>query len=51
LLSVPRTRWRSSLALALLAWGPILVALGIVFVSNGMAEVRVVEGAILNRIR
>ena len=38
---VPRIRWRGSLALALLAWGPILVALGIVVVPSGMAGVRV----------
>ena len=31
--------WRTSLALALLAWGPILVALGIVVVPSGMAGV------------
>jgi regulator of protease activity HflC (stomatin/prohibitin superfamily) len=34
-------RWRTSLALALLAWGPILVALGIVVVPSGMAGVLV----------
>jgi regulator of protease activity HflC (stomatin/prohibitin superfamily) len=38
---VPRVRWRSSLALVLLAWGPILLALGIVVVPSGMAGVRV----------
>jgi len=36
-----RVRWRASLALALLAWGPILLALGIVVVPSGMAAVRV----------
>jgi regulator of protease activity HflC (stomatin/prohibitin superfamily) len=39
--SQPRVRWRRSLALALLAWGPILLTLGIVVVPSGMAGVRV----------
>ena len=39
--AVPQVRWRSTLALALLAWGPILLALGIVVVPSGMAGVRV----------
>jgi hypothetical protein len=34
-------RWRASLAFALLARGPILLALGIVVVPSGMAGVRV----------
>jgi len=34
-------RWRTSLALAMLAWGPILLALGIVVVPSGMAGVLV----------
>ncbi|HZQ69584.1 MAG TPA: SPFH domain-containing protein [Terriglobales bacterium] len=34
-------RWRAALALALLGWGPILVALGIVVVPSGMAGIRV----------
>jgi len=38
---VPQMRWRSSLALALLAWGPIVLSLGIVVVPSGMAAVRV----------
>jgi len=38
---VPQMRWRSSLALVLLAWGPILLSLGIVVVPSGMAAVRV----------
>jgi regulator of protease activity HflC (stomatin/prohibitin superfamily) len=38
---VPRIRWQASLALALLAWGPILIAFGIVVVPSGMAGVRV----------
>jgi SPFH domain / Band 7 family len=37
----PENRWRISLALALLAWGPILLALSIVVVPSGMAGVRV----------
>jgi len=37
----PHVRWRASLALALLAWGPIVLALGIVVVPSGMAAVRV----------
>jgi regulator of protease activity HflC (stomatin/prohibitin superfamily) len=35
----PFVRWRASLALALLAWGPILLALSIVLVSSGTAGV------------
>ena len=34
-------RWRGAVGLALLAWGPILVAMGIVIVPSGMAGVRV----------
>jgi regulator of protease activity HflC (stomatin/prohibitin superfamily) len=34
-------RWRTSLALVLLAWGPIVLSLGIVVVPSGMAGVRV----------
>lgn len=34
-------RWRVAVALALLAWGPILIALGIVVVPSGMGGVRV----------
>ena len=34
-------RWRTSLALAMLAWGPLLVAFSIVVVASGMAGVRV----------
>lgn len=37
----PTIRWRISLALALLAWGPMLLALGIIVVPSGMAGVRV----------
>ncbi len=36
-------RWRTSLALAMLAWGPLLLALSIVIVPSGMAAVRVSE--------
>lgn len=34
-------RWRTSLALALLAWGPLLVAFSIVVVPSGTAGVRI----------
>jgi len=37
----PTTHWRGALALALLAWGPILLATGIVVVPSGTAGVRV----------
>src|SRR3984885_7253780 len=37
----PQLRWRTSIALALLAWGPLLVAFSIVVVPSGMAGVRV----------
>jgi hypothetical protein len=37
----PKRRWRTSLALAFLAWGPILLAFSIVIVPTGMAGVRV----------
>ena len=36
-------RWRTSLALAMLAWGPMLVAFSIVVVPSGTAGVRVSE--------
>jgi hypothetical protein len=39
----PEWRWRTSLALALLAWGPILVAFSIVVVPSGMGGIRVSE--------
>ena len=39
----PQLRWRASLALALLAWGPLLVAFSIVVVPSGMAGVRISE--------
>lgn len=34
-------RWRTSLALAMLAWGPLLMAFSIIVVPSGMAGVRV----------
>jgi regulator of protease activity HflC (stomatin/prohibitin superfamily) len=37
----PQLRWRASLALALLAWGPLLLAFSIVVVASGMAGIRV----------
>lgn len=37
----PKARWRTSLALAFLAWGPILLAFSIVIVPTGMAGVRI----------
>jgi regulator of protease activity HflC (stomatin/prohibitin superfamily) len=37
----PRVRWRISLALVMLAWAPLLVALSIVVVPSGMAGVRI----------
>jgi regulator of protease activity HflC (stomatin/prohibitin superfamily) len=39
--SEPNIRWRIAVALGLLAWGPILLALGIVVVPSGMGGVRV----------
>jgi regulator of protease activity HflC (stomatin/prohibitin superfamily) len=42
---VPQMRWRTSLALAMLAWGPILLALGIVVVPSGMAGVRISQSS------
>ncbi len=37
----PVWRWRTTIALGLLAWGPILLAFSIVVVPSGMAGVRV----------
>ena len=37
----PRFRWRTSVALVMLAWAPLLVSAGIVIVPTGMAGVRV----------
>jgi len=39
--AAPPVRWRGALGLALLAWGPIILALGIIVVPSGMAGVRV----------
>lgn len=39
--AVPRLRWRTAIALAMLAWAPILIALSIVVIPSGMAGVRV----------
>src|SRR5438270_8610675 len=39
--AVPQLRWRISLALAMLAWAPLLLALSIVVVPSGTAGVRV----------
>jgi regulator of protease activity HflC (stomatin/prohibitin superfamily) len=37
----PRVRWRTSVALVMLAWAPLLVSAAIVIVPSGMAGVRV----------
>ncbi len=37
----PAFRWRTSVALVMLAWAPLLVSAGIVIVPSGMAGVRV----------
>jgi regulator of protease activity HflC (stomatin/prohibitin superfamily) len=37
----PIIHWRATLALALLAWAPIILAMGIVVVPSGMAAVRI----------
>ena len=39
--TAPPVRWRTGLALVLLAWAPMLVALSIIVVPSGMAGVRV----------
>ena len=39
--AAPTIRWRSALALALLAWAPLLISLGIVVVPSGIAAVRI----------
>jgi regulator of protease activity HflC (stomatin/prohibitin superfamily) len=39
--ALPQLRWQTSLALALLAWGPLLLAFSIVVVPSGTAGVRV----------
>jgi regulator of protease activity HflC (stomatin/prohibitin superfamily) len=45
LLPAPQVRWRTASALALLAWGPLLLAAGIVVVPSGMAGVRVSQSS------
>lgn len=40
-LPLPVIRWRTAIALGLLAWAPILLALSIVVVPSGMAGIRV----------
>jgi len=37
----PTVRWRTSVALVMLAWAPLLISAGIVIVPSGMAGVRV----------
>ncbi len=39
--AIPKLRWRASMALAMLAWAPILIALSIVVIPSGAAGVRV----------
>jgi regulator of protease activity HflC (stomatin/prohibitin superfamily) len=41
----PYVRWRTAFALVLLAWGPFLLAAGIVVVPSGMAGVRVSQSS------
>src|SRR5438270_1457605 len=43
--TAPEWRWRRSVALVFLAWGPILVAFSIVVVPSGMAGVRVSQAS------
>jgi regulator of protease activity HflC (stomatin/prohibitin superfamily) len=38
--TTPAVRWRPAIALAMLAWGPLLIAFSIVVVPSGMAGVR-----------
>ena len=42
---MPQIRWRTSLALVLLAWGPMVLAMGIVVVPSGMGGVRVSQSS------
>jgi regulator of protease activity HflC (stomatin/prohibitin superfamily) len=42
---MPQVRWRGALGLGLLAWGPMLLALGIVVVPSGMAGVRISQSS------
>ena len=41
----PVVHWRAALGLALLAWGPIILAMGIVVVPSGMAAVRISQSS------
>ena len=43
---IPERRWRTSIALALLAWGPILLAFSIVVVSTGGVRVSQTSGTV-----
>lgn len=43
--AVPQVRWRSVLALAMLAWAPLLLGVGIAIVPSGMAGVRVSQSS------
>lgn len=40
-LAAPAVRWRISMALAMLAWAPLLLALSIIVVPSGMGAVRI----------
>ncbi len=42
---IPHVRWRGALALALLAWAPLLVGIGIAVVPSGMAGVRISQSS------
>src|SRR5271157_6620835 len=39
--AAPNVRWRTPVALVMLAWAPLLISAGIVIVPSGMAGVRV----------
>src|SRR4029077_12971715 len=39
--AIPKLRWRTTMALAMLAWAPILIALSIVVIPSGTAGGRV----------
>jgi regulator of protease activity HflC (stomatin/prohibitin superfamily) len=42
---IPHVRWRGALALALLAWAPLLLGIGIAVVPSGMAGVRISQSS------
>jgi len=42
---MPQVRWRGALALALLAWAPLLLGIGIAVVPSGMAGVRISQSS------